>query len=94
MHATSHDNSLDSNDLQKPELHRHDSVEIGLKNYTKWRKVILGNLYGCLLDSIIKQVTNSGGVISRFVPMKLPYDTAYEEDSHNIRDMKVRRLFD
>ncbi len=44
-----------------PELRRNDSVETGLKNYSKWRKV----------------PNTASTAISRFVPMKLPYDSAH-----------------
>jgi hypothetical protein len=37
---------------------RKTSLDVKLKNYTKWRKV-----------------KNSGTVVSRFLPMKLPYDS-------------------
>lgn len=44
-----------------PELRRIDSVVTGLKNYSKWRKV----------------PNTASAAISRFVPMKLPYDSAH-----------------
>mmetsp|Transcript_25364 Transcript_25364/g.46221 ORF Transcript_25364/g.46221 Transcript_25364/m.46221 type:complete len:312 (+) Transcript_25364:107-1042(+) len=37
-----------------------------------------------------RMVPNSGKRISRFVPMKLPYDAAHEKDAHNIPLMKSR----